>query len=204
MDYGRLETAHTRALAWLLDPSKEHDFGSKLLEALLERVEGQRHPLEVRRVESEFLIDQPGKSEATGRIDVFAEGNWSDGRGKRIPWLLVLEAKIDACEGEGQLSRYEAWLESFADDRKVLRVFLTPAGRQTETAREDWFLLSFQELVETFRAASDELQDKPGYHYLRLYLAGVLRDVCRWPFPIRWDCDDPYSVLSYVKQVIDR
>lgn len=27
MDYGRLETAHTNALAWLLDPRKAHGFG---------------------------------------------------------------------------------------------------------------------------------------------------------------------------------
>src|SRR5262245_56355407 len=26
MDYGRLETAHTRTLAWLLDPQREHGF----------------------------------------------------------------------------------------------------------------------------------------------------------------------------------
>ena len=34
LDYGRLETAHTRALAWLLG-DREHGFGFRLLEALL-------------------------------------------------------------------------------------------------------------------------------------------------------------------------
>ena len=35
---------------------------------------------------------------------------------------------------------------------------------------------------------------------LRYYLAGVLQDVCRWPFPIKDDCRDPYSVVSYMKR----
>ena len=30
MDFGRLETAHTRTLAWLLDPKGEHGFGGIL------------------------------------------------------------------------------------------------------------------------------------------------------------------------------
>ena len=34
MDYGRLETAHTRTLAWMLG-DQEHGFGNQLLEALL-------------------------------------------------------------------------------------------------------------------------------------------------------------------------
>src|SRR3989442_10285006 len=43
MDYGRLETAHTRALAWMLD-NQEHGFGNQLLEALL------RHLLKDRQI----------------------------------------------------------------------------------------------------------------------------------------------------------
>ncbi|MBI3409333.1 MAG: PD-(D/E)XK nuclease family protein [Planctomycetes bacterium] len=204
MDYGRLETAHTRTLAWLLDPDKEHGFGSKLLEALLSCVEKQDLPVQVHRVESEWFIEEPARRETSGRVDIFAEGNWMESEEDRIPWRLVVEAKIDAWEGEEQLTFYEDWLDSFADNRQVLRVFLTPEGRQPETARQNWFPLKFQELVEAFRAAADALRDKPGYHYLRFYLAGVLRDVCRWPLPIRLDCSDPYSVLSYLRHAIDR
>ena len=198
MDYGRLETAHTRTLAWLLNPTKEHGFGSKLLEALLVRVDGQRLPVEVTRVESELFIS------VASRIDIFAEGVWINENGKRIPWMMALEAKIDAWEGEEQLTRYDAWLDSRVGDREVLRVFLTPDGRQPSMAVQEWFPLKFQELAEAFRLSFDELRDKPGYHYLRFYLAGVLRDVCGWPIPIRTDCIDPYSVLSYIKHAIKR
>jgi hypothetical protein len=203
MDYGRLETAHTWALAWLLDPTKEHGFGSKLLEALLVHVRRRHLPVQVHQVANERFIDLPGKSDVTGRIDVLSEGDWIDRDGRRIPWLLVIEAKIEASEGEEQLSRYEDWLDLYEDDREVLRVFLTPDGRSAETAEQEWFPLKFQELAEIFRTASDQLRDKPGYHFLRFYLAGVLRDVCRLAFPIRSETDDPYSVLNYLKRVLD-
>jgi hypothetical protein len=38
MQYGRLETAHTNVLAWLLNPTKEHGFEATLLKALLASV----------------------------------------------------------------------------------------------------------------------------------------------------------------------
>jgi len=205
MDYGRLETAHTRALAWLLDPdkNKEHGFGNKLLKALLERVAGDRSLAldEACDVEFERAIDD---HEATGRLDIFAEGNWIDPSGRRLPWAIVLEAKIDALEGENQLSRYEDSLDRRRADEEVFPIFLTPTARQSETARKDWTLLSFQDLVGIFRLAADDLQHAPGYHFLRFYLAGVLRDVCLWPIPFRKDCGDPYSVLAYLKLVLDR
>jgi hypothetical protein len=204
MDFGRLETAHTRALAWLLDPRNEHEFGSKLLEALLVRVGGRPLPTEVHRVEPEYPFDLPGAVDATGRIDVLVEGDWVGRNGRRSPWRLVVEAKIDASEGEEQLSRYDDWLASLADNREVIRVFLTPEGRLPESALEEWVPLKFQELAEIFRAASDELRNRAGFQFLRMYLAGVLRDVCRLAFPIRSQSDDPYSLLDYLTNVLDR
>jgi PD-(D/E)XK nuclease superfamily protein len=190
MDYGRLETAHTRTLAWLLNPKKEHGFGSKLLEALLLRVEGKRLPIDVEEVASEYLIDDPT---IAGRIDVLARGHWIEKSGHRIPWILVIEAKIEAWEGAEQLSRYEEWLrgDDSGENREVFRVFLTPDARQAATARQDWTLLRFQELVEAFRDVLDQLRDKPGYHYLRFYIAGVLRDVCRWHISGSGSCPIP-------------
>lgn len=200
MDYGRLETAHTRALAWLLNPDKEHGFGTKLLEALLSRVDGRPLPVEVESVESECLTSQPGTSNVSGRLDVLAKGCWITEGGKRDPWLVLIEAKIDAGEGEDQISRYEQWVESHGANRDVYAVFLTPDGRSPETACLDWHALKFEELVAVFRTASDQLRDKPGYHFLRFYLAGVLRDVCEWPVPIRLDGRDLYSIASYIRQ----
>ena len=93
MDSGRLETAHTRALAWLLDKGG-HGFGSRLLAALLSHLAEGREILltHVSKVESEHLIQGGPSSLDAGRIDVLAEGRWEES-GKEVSWRLVIEAR---------------------------------------------------------------------------------------------------------------
>jgi hypothetical protein len=199
MDYGRLETAHTRSLAWMLDPQKEHGFGATLLAALLRHLSQRAHvdQLSVRSVESEratYSSDDPG------RLDVFAEGECQED-GNRVRWVLAIEAKINAWEGEGQLDKYDRWLDAYAiqyQAARVFRVFLTPTGRPPEGGGDEWESLSFLELVRAFRKAYGALRGKPGFHLLRFYLAGVLQDVCGWPSNVTADVPDPYAVLSYL------
>ena len=198
MDYGRLETAHTRVLAWLLDPEAEHGFGTALLAPLLRRAGGGDHSdvLRVERVAPEFMI---GTSEAMGRLDVVAEGTWEGAEGGG--WLLVIEAKVGATEGEGQLDKYDKWIEFNAGGRKPYRIFLTPQGRKPEGGCEEWTALSFLELVKTFRKVYADLVHSPGFHFLRFYLAGVLHDVCHLPRKVGEDAADPYAAASYLKAV---
>lgn len=193
MDFGRLETAHTRALAWMLD-DQEHGFGHQLLEVLLRHLLGdsQFHVTRVDRVDSEYSVEN-----GTGRIDVLARG-----RGKRArqedAWLLVIEAKIDAEEGDEQLAQYDKWIAKNAHSTNVLRVFLTPDGRKNQTGSEMWQELSFADLTRVFRLASG-LHDKPGYHFLRYYLTGVLRDICKLSIPVGAHCEDPYTIADYLQ-----
>jgi hypothetical protein len=199
MDYGRLETAHTRTLAWLLDPNREHGFGNELIESLLSHVQGGEVPpgrILIERVESELPFNLPG-SGRMGRIDVFAKGKWIKDDSS---WLLVIEAKIDASEAKDQLAQIEDWTDE--DGTDVFRVFLTHDARKPESAQElrNWSRLAFSELASILWSAGKKQKDKAGYHFLRYYLAGVLQDVCGWPFPIEADYPDPYSMLSYIKE----
>jgi PD-(D/E)XK nuclease superfamily len=203
MDSGRLEMAHTRTLAWLLDPKKneEHGFGDILLAALLGRLADRDHfdCLQVQRVASEDPLEG---SAGEGRLDVLAEGEW-ESIGERVRWTLVIEAKVDAWEGGGQLDKYDDWLHSHCAGRRVFRVFLTPDGRAPETGAEEWEPLSFLELVRILRGVYAALRHAPGFHFLRFYLAGVLQDVCRLPRIVGEDAADPYAVASYLKTVHD-
>lgn len=196
MDSGRLETTHTRALAWLLDSEGEHGFGTTLLAALLRRLSGHdcSAALQIERVESEYVIDA---FDVNGRLDVLAEGTWKDG--ERSGWILVIEAKVDSAEGEDQLQKYEEWLRSNAAGREIFRVFLTPDGHPPETGTEEWEAISFLELVRIFRAAYRALCDAPGFHFLKFYLAGVLQDVCGMFRNI--EKDDPYAVAAFLRKV---
>ncbi len=198
MDYGRLETAHTRTLAWLLD-NKEHGFGFRLLDALLLHLSTDIQVDEKEtKVESEYPI-QGGH----GRLDVFAKEQWKEKKEKKVFWVLVIEAKIDAKEDKSQLSRYDKWLNENYPSKttKVLRVLLTPHDKRCKSSSHEWKSLSFLDLVGIFRGVSD-LQDKPGYHFLRYYLAGVLRDICGFPVPIpekSESCKNPYELNYYLR-----
>jgi len=145
MDFGRLETALTRALAWLLD-KEEHGFGSSLLDALLRHLLDGRaiHLTEVEKAASEYLIQCGPSSLDAGRIDVLAEGRWVES-GKEARWRLVIEAKIDAWEGEDQLSKYDDWIESNTQTEEVVRVFLTPDGRQPERLKKSCVPFSYSD-----------------------------------------------------------
>jgi hypothetical protein len=200
MDYGRLETAHTRTLAWLVNPKAEHGFGEKLLATLLQRLTRRDRidTLSAEHVTSEYPI---AGADEKGRLDVLAEGTW-DEDGKQVRWVLVIEAKVDAWEGETQLEKYEQWLSPYAAERRVdrlLRVFLTPDGRAAESGADEWEPLSYPDLVRTFRPGYAELRDSAGFHFLRFYLAGVLQDICGCPRRTAEDAPNPYVVLDYLK-----
>jgi hypothetical protein len=206
MDYGRLEIAHTRALAWLL-ADKEHGFEFKLLDALLlhvlnaTSVDTSKYRLtQVDCVKSEYAIDCGPAATDIGRIDILAKGRWEK-LGKETSWLLVIEAKIDADEGEEQLRRYDEWIIGQEAECEVIRVFLTRDGREPLSSGEAWYPLSFIDLASTFRRVS-HLQKRPGYHFLRYYLSGLLRDICKLPIPISADCPNPYVAVDYLQSVV--
>ncbi len=202
MDYGRLETAHTRTLAWLLDPTREHGFGDRLIAALMAEVSGQVNAegLRVDRVESEVVI-------SSGRLDVFAKGDWGDG--SRRKWALVIEAKVGAPDSDGQLEKYDDWLAIHVADYEILRIFLTPNGREPkhgrepENGEEKWRPLSYLELMLCFRTVYDELRGEDGFHFLKFYMAGVFQDVCRMPCVKTSEAANPYPVAEYLKTALD-
>jgi hypothetical protein len=93
---GRVETAHTSALAWLLNPSQPHGFGSRLLDALVSYLAKSPRITAAQEVFAEHRLALSGKS--LGRLDIYCEGNWNTNNGNSGSWLLAIEAKVDAGE----------------------------------------------------------------------------------------------------------
>ena len=153
----------------------------------------------VESVQSECGVECELEEESSGRLDVLAEGRWAR-EGRESAWRMVIEAKIDAAEGDEQLARYDAWLAERGGD--VVRVFLTPDGRAPATGGDvKWQRMSFLELAEVFGAALPELQGTHGYHFLRYYLAGVLRDVCGVSVDVSSESSNPYAAVEYLRTV---
>jgi hypothetical protein len=199
MHYGRLEVAHTRTLAWLLNPKGEHEFGDALLKALVRFSQGPQalKPFRVEKVSAEWYYWN-SQDEDAGRTDIWIEGFWEDtAYGK--PWLLVVEAKIDSSEADHQLDRYDKEIEANYSDYEVHRVFLTPEGRKPEGGLAEWKKLSFSQLVVGLWSNAGSLAAKPGYHFLQYYLAGVLKDVLHLPIGRYNGKQNQYKLREFLK-----
>jgi len=180
----RQEKVHTKSLAWLLDPHESHDFGNAgflaLLKAALRRGTQQDDwkRLADTQTRLEWVTPEYNLSPSC-RVDLFLKGALSDGQ----PWVMLIEAKVGAQERRAQLSDYDAALRkhlgSRAGDVLALRVFLTEQGRDARTAREDaWTSLGFKDLARELMRSYAQLEGKAGHPLLRIYLTGVLEDIC--------------------------
>jgi hypothetical protein len=201
LDLGLRETAHTNALTWLLNPTEEHGFENILLRPLVREIFGLSEEPNVSgvRAVSEF----PTKGER-GRLDLHITGVWTlPGSPNEQRFRMIIEAKIDADEGFEQCSRYEEHVSLTAEsDERVSLVFLTQDGRAPSTAAKGgpvkWRTLSFIRVMALFRGCLEELQDKPGIDFLRLYMAGVLKDICKIECGRPDPSANPYALSTYL------
>jgi hypothetical protein len=184
MDYGRLETAHTRTLTWLLNPKEKHGFGDALIKELI--LEKFKYEIgDVFEVDSEMAVRRLSDYAGSGRLDIFAQGISKD---KSEKWVLAIEAKIDAEESEDQLHDYDQWLEETFSDHKLMRIFLTPDKRKGTTSHTDWETCSYFEIAIIFsdvaKRNSFSKKHNDSYPFLRYYIAGLLKDLSGFKLPI--------------------
>lgn len=183
----RQEVVHTSTLAWLLDPRQPHDFGGELCRAFARGVQledgyDQARSIqrriadpngEVTSVRAEFWLDDEC------RADILIEGSDQNGH-----WAAIVEAKVDASEQKDQLLRYdraiERWRKASSDGTHVLRIFVSRDGRSGSSAAAGsaWGRMSYKDVAREFMAAYPGLRDREGHHFLRIYLSGLLEDVC--------------------------
>lgn len=204
MDYGRFEVAHTRTLAWLLNPKEPHGFGNALLVSLLRHLLGwhQLPRFEVLKVNAERFYRNSVEEDA-GRNDIWVEGYWRQLRIAK-PWLVVIEAKIDMSEDDEQLERYDRAIHIWQTEHDestcdIHRVFLTPEGTQPKCGGGRWIALSFSTLARVFCRAATSLTTKPGHDFLRCYLAGIMKDVLDLPIGHSDGHQNRYKLLGFVK-----
>ncbi len=201
MDLGIRERAHTRTLTWLLDPKKEHGFGAVLLKSLLSTLND--NGFEISQERTNIFSEYPFKlkSKTTRYIDILAEGYTHEGR----QWVMVIEAKIDAGETKNQLKYIEEFLNIKYKNAKKFRIFLSRYKANPKTAKQikKWKKLSFEDLVMAFRPEYDNLHNKEGFDFLRLYITGVLKDICNWPIPIKKNNSlvNIYDLIEYLHKI---
>ena len=100
LDLGKV--AHSRFIAYLLNPTERHDQGHLFLRFFLQQL---RVPFQLRsdqdiRVSKEHTLRHNGRT--YGKIDIWIR--LSDGQ------IVLLENKIDAGEHPDQIAKYQKWL----------------------------------------------------------------------------------------------
>jgi len=123
------EDAHTSLLKYFLDPYADHDQGIVFLRSFLELVQEAVH-----RQRKHLIITLPEdpagwicRKEVTlpnsfGRVDILVRTN---------KFIAVIENKLLAGDGDGQLARYWEFLQSVPNIPNASKVviYLTPEGR---------------------------------------------------------------------------
>ncbi len=124
------EVPFTRLLSWLLDPYADHQMGSfpikSFLRQSLRREKKNKDVITALQLEELNFADVGVKSEyqidieiegdkgipkkKQGRLDVYAEISALNGHEKKYP-LLLIEAKIDATQHNGQTHLYQQWIK---------------------------------------------------------------------------------------------
>jgi len=138
---------HTPFLAFLLNPQAAHGQGCIFLKAFFDalgNVKGFKQP-GFRDDPATWSIESEVYTGKWGIIDILIECP-----SKR--YVLVIENKIDAKEGENQLSDYADWMERARPHyRSRQMIFLTPDGRKpTSNQKRHWLPVSYSEHIQQF------------------------------------------------------
>jgi PD-(D/E)XK nuclease superfamily len=116
---------HTPFLAFLLNPEATHGQGFLFLTAFFDVLRGRKDFVAPRfKIDSAaWQVDSEMPAGQGGIIDLLIECPTNG-------YVLVLENKIDAAEGDDQLWRYARWIEHSRPQHRTRQVvFLTPEGR---------------------------------------------------------------------------
>lgn len=157
LENGRLETAYTRTLAYLLDAKTPHGYGDKILKSLLAHCNIKCEKLDY-SVYPEFCFGQED-----GRFDVFVQGEMDN-----QPFVIAIEAKTDSTEGKKQLKIYNEYL---ADKSGVIKLYLTIDG-ETASSKE-WKSISWLNIADILVDVIQNNSEQVGYAFMSYYISSI-------------------------------
>lgn len=183
LDVVRKENNHSNFFAFLLDPQETHRLGDRILKGFLANAVRNKNlditPLKIHlsqitdtRVYREVSV----KGSKGGRIDILIE-TVIDGQN----WVVAIENKVDAKQGEGQLGRYRKHCEeTYKKTSQLLLIYLTPNGSEEPEEPEDsfWITVTYKEILESLAPIEGEIKnadDHSDFSFALLNYLDILR-----------------------------
>jgi hypothetical protein len=174
------EIKHSRMLAYILDPSSNHGLKDQFIKELLsdERIlNTNKIPLNALIKISMADFDDTSVKCEDMRIDILAMS-------KINKLLIVIENKVEATEGKGQLQDYIRKINAdsrFSDYQKIF-LYLTPQA--DEPSDERWIALGYKNISDAIKAVLEKNKMTIRIdvklvleHYLELIRRFILKEV---------------------------
>ncbi len=181
------ETLHTRALAYLLDPSQSHGLGDSALREVVQTTRQAHRSSEARKIlgllqgkrtrisvtpEYRYCVEEY-RERSVARSDI-----WIELGARKNAALIVVENKIDAPESTGQLGWYERkardWRGRAGRGALSLLIFLAREKREVKSSDSgEWVALSYLELAAALRRVWLRRRQAVGHAWLGLYIASI-------------------------------
>ena len=187
------EVHYTKTLAWFMENdqgSPKHGFGSGVLNCLFPLF----HDADINLIKNyQVEAEKCEEEERKNRFDIKINGTFETGK----EFSVVIEAKINAEEGEDQLKRYE---ELCSLSTKL--VFLTPDGREPKTTKNKnrWKFISWQQiainLLRFMESFKDKAEKPEGFHFLKYFTAAIIREIDGAGMD-----DNPINLISYINKL---
>jgi hypothetical protein len=136
----RQELRHSDYLAFLLNPTSRHGLGDGLIKRFLKMVLLDSEKGDISSVDIDVWdLNHVEVRREWNNIDILIIDD-------RKTWIVAIENKIDAGEGDEQLSRYRGTVQRAFQDYKKLFLFLTPEG--AAPSDECWLSVEYGKLAE--------------------------------------------------------
>jgi hypothetical protein len=146
----RGELRHSNFLSFILSPTRSHGIGSHFLLQFLRAAIAKQVP-ERRIARSIELIvadlDNAVAYRERDNIDLLIEL-------MNLKMVVLVENKIDAAVGDGQLQRYKQTVEARYPDFRRLYVLLTPDGIEPDD--DDYVALSYSEIADLVESTTGD------------------------------------------------
>lgn len=167
----RGEERHSELLAFLMDPQQNHRMGDAFVKQFLQKAleQSPRASAPVTATElGQWDLGQIQVSREPWRIDIFLLDEH-----KRL--TVIIENKIDAREGEGQLEYYYKRVKHQYPDYRILAFYLTPTERMP--SREEYLPIGYGTVCEVLDelGSNESVATEPGVRTLIAHYAMMLR-----------------------------
>jgi len=197
MKESRYEPIHTKLLAYHLDPAYGSDLSLTLLQATLDLIASKCSESNISipewkdiskaKVESEVVTNNARRADICLTLD--------------DEFIILIENKVDAHEGDNQINDYLKYLRRSRDDQGGLLVYLTLPNAKRPSCDGDFVWLTYQDLLRAWLPFA--IRDGQAGEYLARYLKSIafsLLGLCGRGGFDQWTFLEQRLVLDFIEE----